>query len=461
MSKYYFCGIAGSGMSALAQIVKMEGNEVEGSDRSFDKNENLDIKEKMIKLNIKIHKQDGNAITKSIDYFIYSTAVETNNPEYKKALELNLKIIHRSELLEEHVKKYKTIAIGGTSGKTTTTALIWHILNHSEKKPSLINGGYLISLMEKGLIGNAYFDSGDYLVIEADESDKTIKNYHPEIAIIHNITKDHKDVEELKEIFLNFALNSKKIYINEDDNNAYSLTKKIKNCKLYGKKSSKLELIQTELSYSKFKAYDEVFEIPLGGMYNIYNSLAAISICIDEGISINEIKKALHSFKGTFRRFNIIGTINKITVIDDYAHNPHKISSTIEHCLNNIEKNQRLIIIYQPHGFAPTRMFKADLIEIFKNKLRDNDMLIMPEIYYAGGNVKMDISSKDLIDEISNSKKAFYFKQREEILKFLSNIVEEGDLILIMGARDTTLHGFAKSIYKTILKKYGKIYNYE
>ncbi|MCX7905094.1 MAG: Mur ligase family protein [Elusimicrobiales bacterium] len=461
MAKYYFCGIAGNGMSALAQIVKSEGHEVEGSDRSFDIGENLDIKEKFSKMSIKIHPQNGNYITKDIDYFIYSTAIENENTEYKKAKEEKIKMIHRSELLNHYVNRYKTIAVGGTSGKTTLTALIWHIFNTLSLKPLLINGGYLLSLMEKGLIGNAYYDNGDILVIEADESDATIEKYHPQKAIIHNITKDHKTIEELEKIFLRFALNSETVYINEDEPLVYSLYQKIqKKAKLYGKNSANLKILKIHLSNSKFNAYGQEFNLPLGGLHNIYNAIAAIRISLDEGINIKDIAYAVSTFKGTFRRFNIIGEINGIKVIDDYAHNPHKILATLTHCIET-SPNNRLIVIYQPHGFAPTRMFKNDLIEIFSKKLRINDILIMPEIYYAGGSVNKDISSLDIIKEVKKEKKhAYYFDNRNEIINFISNISHEEDIIIVFGARDPTLHRFAIDIYKNIQEKYDKIYKY-
>ncbi|MGC9069689.1 MAG: UDP-N-acetylmuramate--L-alanine ligase [Elusimicrobiales bacterium] len=456
MAKYYFCGIAGSGMSALSQITAMEGHKVSGSDRSFDRGENKQIKKKLERLGVKIYPQDGSGIKKDIDFFIYSTAVEKSNIEIVKAKEMNLKIMHRSELLSKYISSKKTIAVGGTSGKTTLTAMIWHILSECGYEPSLINGGFLISLMEKGFIGNAFYGKGNYLVIEADESDSTIENYHPYISIIHNIKRDHKEINELKKIFTRFAQNSWKVFLNEDDENSLSLKEYIKNCFTYGIKKCGVEIKKSELFYSEFKAFDYDFKLSLGGIHNITNAIAAISVCREMGLEIKKISKAIENFKGSFRRFNLIGEIEGISVIDDYAHNPHKISSTLKHCLSN-SNGRRVIFIHQPHGFAPTRMFKDELIEIFSSMLRDKDILIMNEIYYAGGSVKKDISSKDVVDEVKKKKNAFFFAERKDLLRFIERNVKEKDIILLTGARDPTLHTLAQEIFKTIAKKYAKI----
>lgn len=458
MAKYYFCAIAGSGMSAIAQITKLKGNIVEGSDRSFDMNENSEIKEKLINMGIKIHPQNGKALDKTFDYFIYSTAVEENNLEYMKAKELGINMLHRSEILERYVAEKKTIAVGGTSGKTTLTAMIWHILNESGFKPSLINGGFLISLMERKLIGNAFYGDGEYLVIEADESDSTIERYHPYISLIHNITKDHKDTDELKKIFTRFALNSKKVFLNDDDSNINDIKKYLIDFTPYTIKD--VEIKKTELYRSHFRFRNTDFIINAGGIHNIYNALAAINVCMETGCEIGKISKALESFKGTFRRFNIIGEINGITVIDDYAHNPHKISSTLTHLVNNA-CGRRIITLYQPHGFAPTRMFKNELIEIFSNIPRENDIIIVLPIYYAGGTVQRDISSRDITDAINKKRKAYYFEKRDEIISFIKETAVKGDIIILMGARDPTLNSFAKQIFTAISQKYDKIYNYE
>ncbi|MEA3307751.1 MAG: Mur ligase domain-containing protein, partial [Elusimicrobiota bacterium] len=218
--KMYFTGIAGAGMSALSQIAAMEGHEIGGSDRDFDNDRNFSLRHNFEKLAIKIFPQDGSGISKETDVIIVSTAVENENPDILKAKELNIPIIHRSEFLADYVNRFKTIAVAGTSGKSTVAAMIYEILEKAGKSPSIITGAALESIKRKGLAGNAWRGKSDILIVEADESDGTIINYYPHMGVILNISKDHKDEDEIEEIFLKFAKHTKNLYINSSALNA-------------------------------------------------------------------------------------------------------------------------------------------------------------------------------------------------------------------------------------------------
>jgi len=395
--KYYFIGIAGFGMSALAQISRMEGNEVSGSDRAFDLGLAMDMKEKFEKIGIKIYPQDGKAIDEQFDIVIVSTAIEENNPEINKAKELGLKIIHRSDFLLGYINSNKTIAVGGTSGKSTITAMIYHILEQNNFSPSIITGGALISLMEKGLIGNSFKGKSEWLIAEADESDGTITKYSPYACVISNISKDHKDIDELKKTFSIFIENSKEVFLNSDDENLKGLSSKFIPFSL-----SEIENIKLFPFYSEFDYKGIHFKLPLPGIYNISNAICSIKVCnILTGLSLDNISKSISTYKGVYRRFNIIGEKNGIFVIDDFAHNPAKIEAVLKAV--HIDKNKRIIAIYQPHGFAPTRMLKDELIDTFYKNLNKRDILFMPEIYYVGGTVNKNISSLDLIKVLKDN----------------------------------------------------------
>jgi UDP-N-acetylmuramate--alanine ligase len=185
----HFVGIGGVGMSSLAQIHAMAGGRATGSDRLFDRGENLDLKANLEALSIKLHPQDGSGITHETDLVVLSTAIEDSNPEVAAAKRLNKPLLHRSELLARHVEKSHTIAVTGTSGKSTVTAMVFEILQAAGRSPSVITGAGLLSLKERGLYGNAWLGTSDLLVIEADESDGSLVNYKPAVAVFLNLTR--------------------------------------------------------------------------------------------------------------------------------------------------------------------------------------------------------------------------------------------------------------------------------
>src|SRR5687767_3402298 len=211
----FFIGVAGTGMSALAQYLQGIGKNVSGSDRYFKENEFNETKEKLETEGIKCYLQDGSGITGKTDLIVVSTAIEDTVYEVQKARQLGIPIIKRSELLALIAGSKKTIAIGGTSGKSTTTAMLFDILEYAGLQPSIISGAGLVSIIKQGKIGNAKVGAGEWLVIEADESDGSIVQYKPEIGLLLNIDKDHKEIETLLDIFQIFKENSKKFVVNQ------------------------------------------------------------------------------------------------------------------------------------------------------------------------------------------------------------------------------------------------------
>ncbi|MCK4936286.1 MAG: hypothetical protein KAR84_05480, partial [Elusimicrobiales bacterium] len=338
-------------------------------------------------------------------------------------------------------------AVAGTSGKSTVAAMIYEILEKAGKSPSIITGAALESIKKKGFIGNAWRGESDILIVEADESDGTIVNYHPHSGIILNISKDHKDEDEIEKIFLKFAGHTKKLYIDSLGLNADVFS----NASVFGGADTGFEARDKKYPgfSAKFKIKGIEFLLPVPGECNIQNALAAARVCEDFGVELKDSASALAGYAGIERRFNMIGEINQIRVIDDYAHNPAKISASIEAARKIVRG--RLIAIYQPHGFAPTKHLKDDLIEVFSTRLKDEDILLMPEIYYAGGTASKDISSKDLTDEINKKgKKAVFFAERKDIVSACAKLAEPGDIVLIMGARDWSLSDFAQSVFEEI-----------
>ncbi|MFH1619642.1 MAG: Mur ligase domain-containing protein [bacterium] len=446
----HFTGIGGSGMSALAQIHAMAGGRATGSDRTFDSGGNLSLRQSLEKLGIRIFPQDGSGISRETDMAVLSTAIEDDNPEVAAARKFSVPVIHRSEFLAEYVKKFRTIAVAGTSGKSTVVAMIFEILEKAGNFPSVITGGNLISLEQKGFFGNAFRGKSDLLVIEADESDGSLLNYNPAVGMILNLTKDHKEIPVIKEIFLKFASGVKTLYINADDPLLSGFPGETRT---FGLRSGELhaEDIRLGPSGSEFFLRRVKFSIPVPGRHNVENAVASAAACLGEGISLRDCADALSSFSGVARRFQVLGSAGGVEVVDDYAHNPAKISASLSAAHL---KGGRVLTIYQPHGFAPTRLLKKEFIAAFMEGLSQKDMLWMPDIYYAGGTTSKDISSADIIKPLAETgKKAFHMSCRENIPAEVAREARSGDLVLVMGARDPSLGSFARSLLSALQKR--------
>jgi len=435
-------------MSALAQVAAMEGRPVSGSDRDFDRGRNLGVKSSLEALGVKIYPQDGSGINGSAAELALSTAIEDTNPEVLKARELGLKISHRSELLAARVNESDTIAVGGTSGKSTVAAMIFTVLEAGGLGPSIITGGALGALKERGLAGNAYKGKGRVLVVEADESDGTIVRYRPKTGVVLNISKDHKDLDVLNKIFAEFAGNCGRVLVNADDAPALAV---LPGALKFGFDAGGWQVTDVKPGpfSSSFKINGVAFELPAPGRYNIENALAACAAAALYGVSLEACAAGLRNFRGVERRFVLVGEKNGVTVIDDYAHNPAKISALLS-ALHQAA-GRRVLAVYQPHGFTPTRHLKAELIESFASGLNPADMLLMPEIYYAGGTVTKNISSKDISDAVAAAgRKAAYYENRGDIPAAIAKAARPGDIVVVIGARDATLAAFAGDILNAL-----------
>jgi len=446
--KYHFVGLGGIGMSALAQIIRSKGSFVSGSDRRNDKKRTLEVFNKLESQGIELYPQDGTGIDSTLDFVVISSAVEENNPDLKIANHHNIKIIKRSELLGKLFNNKNGIAIGGSNGKTTVCAMTSWILDMAGHDPTVVGGGYAKNFITDKFLGNAKPGRSETVVIEADESDGSLINYTPKVSVITGISKDHKTVEELGDLFSKFAeKTSDTVIINENCFDLIKINDRSKKIITYGESNGidvTVSKISCDPSGSKFKVGDSDFEINVPGLYNVFNALAAITVARTEGISDKEITKALETFKGTKRRMEIIGETNGIKVIDDYAHNPKKIQSAIDAARLISE---RLIVVFQPHGYGPTEFLKDELISTFAMALLPVDTLYMPEIFYAGGTAQKKISSNDIIKELKEKNvNAFFVPERENIVKEIKQRAATNDSVLVMGARDDSLTDLCQAI---------------
>ena len=338
MESYFFIGVAGVGMSAIAQYLVGKGVSISGSDRQFGAAEKPLVMTQLEECGVKCFPQDGSGVVEGLNAVVVSTAIEDTNPDLKRAKELGIPVMHRSEMLAKISKEAKTIAVSGTSGKSTVTAMIYHILQYAGLQPSVMTGAGLVNLQKEGKIGNAVSGKGEWLVVEADESDGTLVRYEPEIGLILNVDKDHKELSELQEIFLKFShniLDNGKILIVND---AHPLAKKFSAGREFdfgfenyvGVQGTDFKSVGTSIQFRvRHQAELVKFVVPLPGKHNMENALAATAAALRAGVSLHTCADALATFPGVFRRHQILGTFNGVTLVDDFAHNPAKIAASI------------------------------------------------------------------------------------------------------------------------------------
>ncbi len=439
----HFTGIFGSGMSALAQYLRFQGITVSGSDRLLGSDDTASIRRTLEGLGCAIFNQDGSGVSADTDIVCVSTAIEESNPDIAAARSRGLPIVHRSDLLSALIATKKTIAVAGTSGKSTVTAMIFEFLTACGKSPSLISGAGLRRLEKQGLIGNAWSGGSDILVVEADESDGTLVKYRPEAAVILNISKDHKSIDEISKLFEALASQSQWTASNADDPVLASLPATVR----FGRNGSgswrpdNEQLLPT--SVKLFRNGTE-YHLPLPGDHNLENLRAALCVCEQFGCEPTALADAVRNYEGVARRFSVTRTKENVHVVDDFAHNPAKIAAAVRASRG---LSERVIAVYQPHGFGPTRFLKDEYITTFRTAFRQQDSLYLLPIYYAGGTAQKNISSEDIIQGLGPV--AFHARAvtgRDELLTKLKADAGSGDCVLLMGARDPSLPALAKTV---------------
>ncbi len=455
MTKVCFCGVSGNGMSPLAQILKLQGFDVYGSDKSFDSEKDKKNLQALIDVGIKIIPQDGSGITPDMDTIYVSAALDEKNPDIIAGRKFNIKIKKRSELLADIFHQYKCkIAIGGTSGKSTTSAMVGYVLDMLGKKPCLVNGALLRNYEQLKELPNYIYNKDEYCVIEADESDGSICNYRANIGLINNISHDHTSIENLMSYFNKFANNtSDAVILNYD----CVLSKELKT-------DTKKVYVSTKDDRADFYAYDikqlpqyveyffrgQAFKLNLVGVFNVSNAIAAIAVCAQAGIDPMEAAKALEGFVGVKRRLEKVGTSKRgITLIDDFAHNPDKIYSSLK-AIKGL--GSRVIAMYQPHHAFSVQNTGKEVAKSVAKALGDDDIFIMPEIYMLDKNVDPNTSSLDIVNQAKEMglKNGVFVHSHQEVYDYIIKNAKDNDIIIIMGARDNSLPDFSKKLLQNL-----------
>jgi len=457
---YFFCGIGGSGMLPLANIVRDAGASVAGSDRALDQGRLGPKFAWLQSLGIDLFSQDGSGLVSGDQILIASAAIEDSVPDIAQAIALGCTRMTRAELLADLFNAApRSVAVGGTSGKSTVTGMIGWILTDSGRDPTIMNGAVMKNFVaDDAPFASARVGQGGVFVSEVDESDGSIALFTPEVAVLNNVSLDHKSLEELRQLFGDFARKAKVCVWNADDAETAALVAPMAlagtisfgfsaDANFRATDITDLPLGSRFTLHAMGEAYPVTLIVP--GRHNIANALAAIAASVALGVSVAQAVRSVESFCGLARRFDIVGTANDITVIDDFGHNPDKIAATLA-TLKAFPG--RIIAFFQPHGYGPIRVMGAELAGVFADKLGADDHLILCDPVYFGGTVDKSIGSQSITDAVTAAgRNAEYIPSREECGNRMVELARPGDRIVIMGARDDTLSAFAADILQRLV----------
>ncbi|MEP5938793.1 MAG: Mur ligase family protein [Erythrobacter sp.] len=456
---YFFCGIGGSGMLPLAQILKGTGAVVAGSDRSNDQGRTPAKFAWLKSAGFALFPQDGSGINSADQVLIASAAVEDTVPEMRKARELGCERLTRADMLSRLFNDAETsIAIGGTSGKSTVTGMTGWIMAHASRNPTIMNGAVMKNFVSpNNPFASAQVGNADLFVSEVDESDGSIALYRPSVGVLLNVSLDHKSMEELRALFGDFLKTSDRQVVNFDSEEARLLANGLSDCISFAIENTQADIHVEEgsveqgalsISASIMDRRDGAahpLNLPMPGLHNLSNALAAIAAANAAGVSVGDAVAALAEFKGLARRFDIVGTSpNGTAVIDDFGHNPEKCAAT----LRTLKATPgRVIAFFQPHGYGPLRQMGHELAQTFASELGPDDITIMCDPVYFGGTVDRSEGSERIIGLINAAGgNAQHIPTREECGQRIVEMARAGDRIVIMGARDDTLTSFAQTV---------------
>jgi UDP-N-acetylmuramate--alanine ligase len=435
----HFIGIGGYGMSAIAKVMLEMGFKVSGSDLAQQ-----ELTEKLVKQGATVYIGHDAEHVNGADLVVYSTALTKDNIEIQRAEKLNIPVLHRSEMLARLMNEKKGIAVAGAHGKTTTSSMISLVMHLSHQEPTYIIGGEVLNLGS-----NAKAGKGEYVIAEADESDGSFLQYTPNLAVVTNIEADHLenyngDFNQLKIAYAQFLSQVKdggKAIICIDDVYLRELQPHLKSKVVtYGIEqladytAVNIRLGDRKVTFEVMHLAASLGEISLSipGKHNVYNALATLIACLEAGLTFAQVAETITEFRGAKRRYQVLGDVDGVLVIDDYAHHPTEIEATIA---ASKASGKKIIAVFQPQRY--TRTFY--LFEQFSQAFKEADEVIITDIYSPAGEKQIEgINSAKLVEliRINSNPQVTYFPTKDQVQAYLANHVQSGDLVLTMGAGD-------------------------
>jgi UDP-N-acetylmuramate--alanine ligase len=451
--RYHFSGVAGAGMNPLACLMRARGHEVQGSDRSFDQGKNREIAAHLRRLAIQLAAHDGTAVTPAIDRFVYSTAVEADTPEMRAARALGLDCVSRPQLLAEVVNAGGPgVAVAGTSGKSTIIGMVAWLLREAGVPATVLGGAALVGEGTGGCFVAGPAESP--VVAEACESDGTLVGYRPAIGLVHNVSRDHAELDALRPQFSAFAESCGRLLVNAACPEAAALGRRFK-ASTYGVSpgaDARLRVTSAgprrATGALRLEGRVVVLDVPQPGLHNLENAAAAALLALELGVDLSALEAPLARFPGVTRRFEVVGTTaSGIRVVDDYAHNGEKIRAAVTTAQAGAP---RVVAVFQPHGFGPARFLRPELKELLPRLLRPQDRFCYAEIFYTGGTVAKDVSSRALAGDLPAEMRCGYARDHDAVRQWALSEAQAGDTVLIMGARDPDLPRLARKVFESL-----------
>jgi UDP-N-acetylmuramate--alanine ligase len=462
---YFFCGVGGSGMLPLALIVQAGGASVEGSDRALDQGRTPAKFEFLRRRGVALHPQNGSG-PRAGQTMVVSGAIEETVADVQAARRLGSPIVTRPELLAKLFNAAEvSVGVAGTSGKSTTTAMIGWIASRAGLDPTIMNGAEMKNFATPDApFAGAVVGAGRLFVAEVDESDGSIARYVPRVAVVNNVALDHKSMDELRVLFGDFVARAQAAVLNLDNAETAALAATLPPGRAL---TYSLGLVPADLSAEAITpAPDGIafrirarggeaaqVKLRVPGRHNVSNALAAVAAAMACGVSLQDAAAALDVFTGVRRRLDVVGTGGGVTVIDDFAHNPDKIAATLStlHAFPG-----RLLVMFQPHGYGPLRLMKDAFVDGFVEGLAADDVLLMPAPVYYGGTTDRSVGSADVTEAVqARGGHAEALADRPACGDRLIALARPGDRIVVMGARDDTLSQFAAELLGRLAGRVG------